>query len=74
MCFQKVVASGLFSSLPNYKILDWPKLKAFADYNLNVTRMMISLYDRVENIAGKKEDAGYQKAPFTGSLKVGIVW
>ena len=45
---------------------------------------MISLSDRVENIVGKEENAGYQhflffpqcfqKASFSGSLKVGIVW
>ena len=44
---------------------------------------MISVFDRVENIVGKGEDAGYQhfllftqsfqKASFLGSLKVGIV-
>ena len=45
---------------------------------------MISIFDRVENIVGKKENAGYQhflhfpqgfqKASFLWSLKVGIVW
>ena len=28
--------------------------------NLNVAVMMISLYDRVENMVGKGENAGYQ--------------
>ena len=46
--------------------------------------MMISVFDRVENIVGKGEDAGYQhlllfpecfqKASFLGSFKVEIVW
>ena len=71
------------NSLSHNKILDWPKLKAFADDNLNVARMVISLYDRVQNIMGKGENAGYQhfllflqcfqKASSTGSLKVGTV-
>ena len=46
--------------------------------------MMICVTDWVENILGKGENAGYQhfflfpqcfqKAPFPGPLKVGIVW
>ena len=45
---------------------------------------MISVFDRVEKIVGKGENAGYQhyllfrqcfqKTSFSGSLKVGIVW
>ena len=48
------------NSLPNNKILDWPKLKAFAEDNLDITKEMISLYDLVENIVGKGENAGCQ--------------
>ena len=46
--------------------------------------MMIFVFDRVENIVGKGENAGYQhfllfpqcfqKAFYSGSLQVGIVW
>ena len=36
------------------------KLKVFADDKSDVTKMMISVYDRVENIVGKGENAGYQ--------------
>ena len=36
------------------------KFKAFADNKLNVTKFMISVYDSVENIVGKGENAGYQ--------------
>ena len=43
-----------------YEILDRSKLKAFADNNLNIAKMIIILYDRVENIVGKGENAGYQ--------------
>ena len=36
--------------LPKDKILDWSKLKAFADDNLKVVKMMIYVLVRVENI------------------------
>ena len=72
------------NSLPNDKILDVTKLKAFADDKINVAQKMISVFDRVENIVEKGENAGYQhfllfpqcfqKASFFRSLKVGIVW
>ena len=42
------------------KILEVTKLKAFADDKLNSAKMMISLFDRVENTVGKGENAGYQ--------------
>ena len=72
------------NSLPNDKILDWPKLKAFADDKTNVNEKFIFGLERVENIVGKGENAGYQhfllilqcfqKPSVPGSLKVGIVW
>ena len=47
-------------------------------------KMIISVFDRVENIVGKEENTGnqhfllspkcYQKCSFSGSLKVLIVW
>ena len=36
------------------------KLKEFADNKINIAKMMISLFDRVKNTAGKGENAGYQ--------------
>ena len=36
-------------------------MKAFADDKISVTEMMVSLSDRVENIVGKGENAGYQQ-------------
>ena len=48
------------NSLPNNKILDLTKLEAFAADKLNVAKMTISLFDRVENTGGKRENAGYQ--------------
>ena len=72
----------LFNSLPNNKILFATKLKAFADDKLNVAKMLFSLFDRVENIVGKGENAGYQhfllfpqcfpKPSSSGSLKSGL--
>ena len=69
--------------LPNDKILDWSKLKAFADYKINVAEKLKAVLEQVENITGKGENAGYQhfllfpkcfqKPSLSGLLKVGIV-
>ena len=40
--------------------LDWSKLKAFADDNLNVVQMMIYGLDRKEDIVRKGKNAGTQ--------------
>ena len=45
------------NAFPHVKILDQTKLKAFADDKLNITNMIISVFDRVENIVGKGEIA-----------------
>ena len=42
-----------FNPLPNDKILDMTKLKAFSDQKLYVAKVTISLFDRVGN-TGKK--------------------
>ena len=62
------------------QILEYSKLKAFAT---NVTENRKFVFRRVENIVGKGENAGYQrfllfpgsfqKASYTGSLKVMVV-
>ena len=72
------------NSLPNDKILDWFKLKAFADDKINANVKLNFGTGRVQNIVGKGENAGYQhfllfpqcfqKLFFPGSFKVGIVW
>ena len=36
--------------LPDDKILDQTKYKAFADDKLNITKMIISVFDKVVNI------------------------
>ena len=70
-CFQKanfpgaskgVIVWEWFNSLPNDKILDWSKLKAFADDKLKVATIMIFVLDSVENIVGKGENAAF--SPF----------
>ena len=48
------------NSLPNDNFLDRTKLKAFADSKLNVAKIVICDFDRVENIIRKGENAGYQ--------------
>ena len=47
----------LLNPFPHDKILDQTKLRAFADDKLNVTKMTIYVFDRVENIVGKGEIA-----------------
>ena len=49
-----------FNSLPNDKILDVTKLKAFADDKINVAQMMIFVLDKLKNIVGKGQNGGHQ--------------
>ena len=60
-----------FNSLPNDKILDLTKLKAFADNKLYDTKMMISLFDREEKTEGKGENAGIELSHVSASLNLG---
>ena len=66
LCFQEIVLQtrknqGLFGKgLTNDEITDWMNLKAFADDNLNVNELMISVYDRIENIVNRGENTGHQ--------------
>ena len=68
-CFQKTCFPGVsigvivwewVNSLPNAKIMEVAKLKALADNKLNVAKMTISLFDKVENTVGKGGNDGYQ--------------
>ena len=75
---------SLINTLPNDNILVSTKLKAFADNKINAAQMIISAFDRVENIVGKGGNAGYkhfllfpqcfQKTSFPEWLKFEIVW
>ena len=46
--------------MPNDKISDWSKFKAFADDKINVNEQLKFTLERVGNIVGKGENAGYQ--------------
>ena len=50
----------LFYCLLNDKILDMTKLKTFADDKLNIAKVIIFLFDRVEKTVRKRENADYQ--------------
>ena len=49
--------SELLNTLPNNKIVDWSKLKAFADRKIDVTEKLKFVLGRLENIVGKGEIA-----------------
>ena len=78
------IIGATFNSLSSTKNLDWSKLKAFADDKINVTEKSKFVLGHIENIVGKGGNAGFhhfllfpqcfQKASYTGSLKVVIVW
>ena len=70
------------NSLPNDKMLDLSKFKAFADDKIILTQKMKFLLER-EHLVGKGENAGFpfllfpqcfQKLSFPELLKVWIVW
>ena len=47
----------MINPLPDDKISDWSKLKAFADDKLNVTQNIKVVFHRIENTGGKEENA-----------------
>ena len=49
-----------FNLFSNDKILEWYKLRAFADNKLNRTQKAKFALERVENNVGKGENVGYQ--------------
>ena len=51
----------LVNPLPENKISDQSKLKAFADDKLNVTQNIKVVFHRTENMVGKEENDGYQQ-------------
>ena len=50
----------MLNSLPNNNISDWSKFKGIADDKIYVTEILKFNLGKVENIMGKKENAGYQ--------------
>ena len=75
--------SSSYNFLPNNKVLDWSKLKAFADNKVNSTEKLKFVFGSVENVVGKGENASFQhfllfpqcfqKASFLWLLTVRIV-
>ena len=55
--------------LPRNKIWALTKLKEFADNKFNVAKMLISPFDRVENIVGKRTNCWFPKGYFLGVVK-----
>ena len=56
----KIGIHSPFNPVHNDKYLDWTKLKAFADGTIIVIAKLKFVLGRVENIAGKEVNAGYQ--------------
>ena len=52
-------ARNLLIGKENDKLLEWSKLKAFAD-GIKLIKKMNFVVDGVENIMGQAENAGYQ--------------
>ena len=50
-------------NLHQMTILDWSKLKVFADYKINLAEKLKPVLGRVVNIVGKGENAEYQHSP-----------
>ena len=78
----KIIIKQRYYALPNNKFLDWSQLKAFADDKIKVTEKMKFVWEMVETIVGRGENAGYQhfllfpqyfqKTSFSRLLKVGL--
>ena len=54
------MTKDVLNSLPNDKVFDLNKLKAFADNKINMTLTQKLALGSEENIVGKGENAGYQ--------------
>ena len=82
--FHAIFILKSFNPLLDDKILDWSKLKEFADDNFKFDENSRKFFKQVENTVGKGESARYehfllfpqcfQKACFPGSSKGVIVW
>ena len=75
------VSAVVFNSLSNDKILTMSTLKVFVKDKLDVAQITKSVFERAENMMGKRENAGYQhflfypshfqKIPSSRLLKLG---
>ena len=70
--YQFVLYQKEFNPLPNDKILDWLKLKAFSDEKLNVTKMIISVFDRVKTLWEKEKLLVQAISPFPTMFSKGF--
>ena len=63
------------SRLPHNKSFDWSKLNAFSEDKVKVAKVMTFVFDRVENIVEKGENAGCQHFPtvFSKGLSLQVV-
>ena len=50
----------LLNTLSNDNLLNRTKFKANANYKSNIFKMMVSVLDRMENLVGRGENAGFQ--------------
>ena len=65
--------STFINSLPNDNFLDRTKLKAFAYNKSNLAKMMISVFDRTENIGGKRRECWLPAfSPFSSMFSKGF--
>ena len=55
-----IIPSCILISIPNNKILEWSKLKAFADDKIKRIERSKLVFWKSENIVGKGENADYQ--------------
>ena len=68
-----MVDSYAFNPLPDDKILDWSKLKQFADDNFKFDENSRKFSKRVENTVGKGEIARYEQfLPLTTVFSKGL--
>ena len=70
--FLQVARRKTINSFPHDKIMDQTKLKAFADDKLNVTKMIVSVFDRVENIVEKEKLLVQAISPFSTIFSKGF--
>ena len=61
--------TNYINPLQNDKLLDWSKFKAFADVKSKMSQIREPYLERVENIVGKGENAGYQHFLFFPRFK-----
>ena len=72
MSFTSLPPRMLFNLFPYDKFLDQTNLKAFADDKLNITKMIISVFDRVEALWEKAKLLVQAICPFSTMFSKGF--